>query len=271
MDQKDYTAMAADFKERIEKISEAFFSEVIHPLSICLKEIRSVTEAAEADMKASVDAYKSDLASRQANLNGKIDHLKGIIEQSEMDTSAAVEALSAAISADDEQAEMEAKQAVDAASEAEFIARRRLEALSRVELIGNDDLYFDAIIKCGALVKAEHEISALLSEIQGPIEEIVTNANAITKKFKTARTGQFYTRKGIRYAWPVIVSHGGPVDFSGATAGVEEDCRIRYLEALAKREYDPGFMDSPAGPRLSKDITELYDYEEQREAALSES
>ncbi len=266
MNKELYTTMPAGVGGKqidLDAISVAFAETVLTPLASFIDAEKTSLDEAKEQLQDAIDAYKDDKESRKAALEGKIDSLRAAIEECQLKSEIAVKRLGAAISAGDSVAEEKAKNDVDKASAAEFTARRRLEALSRVEITGNNDLFCNVIERYAAL-KINTKVCALIDSF---IEVATQKLDDVLKSAQGIRDNPARGRVQMRKVWPIIEEHGGIVDFSCATAGDEDNCKLRYLEALAARYPDPGFAGSPASVRLAADIEMLIDHDEIHAAA----
>lgn len=269
-----YDAYFDDIADRGEKqidlknMASILLNEVISPLSAYISSTKMADKEAATKMKVAATAYQEDLESRRAALQIKISSLNGLIEKSGEKAKDAVEALGAAICSDDSDAEEAAKKDVDNASMEEYMARRRLDALSKVRITGNDELYFDVIEKYKLMIATSRETATKMTFLIEFADEMINRIKEIrdsADQYRDHMGSGAYDRVRMRSAWSVIESHcGKPVDFTYATAGDEDDCKIRYLNALAMRENDLAFMNSPAGIRLAIDIDDIIAHEERK-------
>ncbi len=245
-----------DFKA----MGAAFMEHLAAPLELFLNTAVGGEADADRRLREAAAAYQSDLTGRQAALNEKISAVQAQLDECHAETEKAVEALSAALSHDDEAGEAAAKQAVDEQAQAEFLMQRRMDTLSRVTLTGNDDLYLAVLDAAGDCLVAQSEMTEAANLVIAFIDELTEQLNEIRRKAKSHDNADnlVWEHSFTRRAWPVIENHDGAPDFSGASAGDQEWCRYRYLKALCRREYDTGFNFSPAGDQLMKTIRSIY-------------
>lgn len=244
----DFKAMGAVFTEYLAA-----------PLELFLNTAFGAEDDADRKLKEAADGYRSDLKDRQDALAEKAKAVQIQIDECSAETERAVEALSAALSNDDEAMEAEAKQTVDDFAMKEFLAQRRLETLSRVKLTGDDQKYRDVLDAASDYVEIREEATEAANLTVAFIEELIAQLQEIRKKAENHDDPYGFSKKRMtNRVWPVIVSHDGEPDFSGASAGDEDMCKWRFARALCRREYDAGFNYSPAGEQLMKAVRAMY-------------
>ena len=260
--------LAVDGAQQIDL--EKMRSELLHilltPLTNFIQSINMANNEARDNTWAAVEAYHSDLTSRQTGLKRQIDSLIDTIKECEQKSREAVDALGAAISSDNTENEEAAKKAVDEASIAEYMARRRLDALSKAKITGDDELFYAAIKAYSIMDERMHTSVIVCSKLKDILDEYSEQIKKIRELSETLGYNEASERVAMRKMWPMIEAHSGAVDFTRATAGDDNSCKVRYLKALARRYPDEGFIDSPAWLRLAEDLDKIIEHEEQADA-----
>ncbi len=250
----------------LEAVSGAFFDEVLGPVLNIIQAANNAVSEARVNMEEAVRSYTADLDARKAGLRLKVQRLQETIEDCQQKVEKATADLGTALSSDDEAAEEEAKQVVEEASIAEYTAKRRMEALSRAKITGNSDLYYRAIAAHSDVYAKICSAAITGRDMKQVIDELISALSQAREKAESFDNLIYTERIVMRRIWPMIESFGGPVDFTHATAGDDDSCKVRFLEALATRQPDEGFANSPAGPRLAQDIDLMIEHEENQDS-----
>lgn len=245
-------------KITLEKKTSTFLNDIITLFESFMNDATDGKRAAMAELDAAANAYTSDLSARSHALQEKLDTCRENLALCTRAKEAAVVELSAALSNDDSVSEEEAKKVIDEAAQREFVAERRYSALSEVHLTGKDEFYLatlDAWAKLRQQRGAESEVSQdavnTLDVVINALEELRNRAA------KMGDSGISESNIEIRKTWPVIERHIGHVDFSRSSVGGELNCQRRFIDALSSMRFDAGFVDSPAGDTLRKEMRHL--------------
>lgn len=236
----------------LDQHSDELIEKLITPLTDILKNVKDSRDEKKRLCENSIAAYKKDLDERKSAVQNKVGNVKAELEACDEKTKRAMDKLSVALCERDAAAEAAVNEEIAAIAAEEYILIRKYEALSKVELPGRDDLY-ESVLKAFEdyldSVERTYEQACAVERVMGVLIPLFEDIR------KSARSiDQLPSRIVTRQVWPVVESFNGNVDFRGSKAGVEEDCRIRYVEALVRKKLDGGFENAPAGERLRQDI-----------------
>jgi len=246
-------------KFNLEQFTEDFIEGIVRPLNAAVDDSKKAKEAAARHFRDCTEEYGKDLDARKEGLQKKAAVIDQELEALAQKNMAALDQLSAALSAGDAAAESTAQKEIDAIAAEEFVARKRLEAMHKVKVHGSDTLYeaalqaFADFLAARIKHKKQMEVVGGIAKLLIPLLEDIQNMASIGSEGSIAYGADL--RSAGRRIWKIIEQHNGPIDFRSNTAGdIDEDARVRFAQSLALKKIDAAFEGHPAGEQLKQCI-----------------